>query len=297
MLKRLQNKSTGILTGADYKKVGFRIVYWIIILLMVAAVLTALTPILWLFISSFKDAEELTATPYHLFPETFNFGKLKEVWEILDFGKYFLNTIIVVVGAVICSVVFNGLLAYAFAIVKPRGHKFFFGLVLGSYMIPSILSIVPLFNQINNVGLINTYVPLWFMFGANAYYLIMFKNYFESLPRALFEAARMDKCGQWGVFFRVVVPMSRPIIGVVAIFTMTAAWSDFLLPFLVLNDQNMMTIMVRIYNLNASMSSLPNFSVDKLLMLLTISILPQIVIFAIFQRQITGSSAVGAVKE
>ena len=297
MLKRLRNKSSGILTAADYKKVRFRVLYWIIIFILFVAVLTAITPILWLFISSFKDAEELTSTPYHLFPDAFDLGKLVEVWNMLDFGKYFLNTIIVVVGAVICSVFFNGLLAYTFAIVKPKGWKIFYGLVLGSYMIPAVTSIVPLYTQIINFGMINSYVPLWFMFGANAYYLIMFKNYFESLPKALFEAAEMDRCGKFKAFFTVVVPMSRPIIGVVAIFTMTAAWSDFLLPYLVLNDDSMMTVMVKIYNLQTTMGSVQGCGPDKLVMFLTISILPQIVIFAIFQRQITGSSAAGAVKE
>lgn len=297
MLKRLQNKSSGILTAADYKKVGFRIVYWIILFILLVAVLTALIPVLWLFISSFKNAEELTATPYHLFPEVFNFNKLAEVWQMLNFWQYFLNTIIVVVGAVLCSVVFNGLLAYVFAIVKPKGYKIFYGLVMASYMIPALMSIVPLYKQIIDFGLINTYIPLWFMFGANAYYLIMFKNYFESLPQALFEAAEMDRCGKFKAFFKVVIPMSRPIIGVVAIFTMTAAWSDFLLPYLVLNDDSMMTVMVKIYNLQSTMGTVQGFGPDKLLMILTISILPQIVIFALFQKQITGSSAVGAVKE
>lgn len=297
MLKRLSNKSTGILIGADYKKTSFRILYGVIIFFLIVAVLTALTPVLWLFITSFKNAEEMTSIPYHLFPEVFNIGKIAEVWNMLNFGKYFLNTIIVVIGAVICSVVFNGLLAYAFAIVKPKGHKFFFAMVMASYMIPAIASIVPLFNQIINFGMLNTYIPLWFMFGANAYYLIMFKNYFETLPPALFEAAEMDKCGKFKAFFTIVIPMSRPIIGVVAIFTMTAAWSDFLLPFLVLNDENLMTIMVKIYDLQATMGSVQGFGPDRMLMILTISILPQIVIFAIFQRQITGSSAAGAVKE
>ncbi len=297
MLKRLKSKSSGILTAADYKKVGFRIVYWIIFFILSVAVLTALTPVLWLFISSFKNAEELTATPYHLFPEAFNFNKLAEVWQMLNFWQYFLNTIIVVVGAVLCSVVFNGLLAYVFAIVKPKGYKIFYGLVMASYMIPALMSIVPLYKQIIDFGLINTYIPLWFMFGANAYYLIMFKNYFESLPKALFEAAEMDRCGKFKAFFKVVIPMSRPIIGVVAIFTMTAAWSDFLLPYLVLNDDSMMTVMVKIYNLQSTMGTVQGFGPDKLLMILTISILPQIVIFALFQKQITGSSAVGAVKE
>lgn len=297
MLKRLKTKQSGILTAADYKKVRFRILYRVILFLLFVAVLTALIPILWLFITSFKNPEELTATPYHLFPEVFRIEKLVEVWNMLNFWKYFLNTIIVVIGAVFCSVVFNGILAYVFAIVKPKGYKIFYGLVMASYMIPAVTSIVPLYQQIVDFGLINSYVPLWFMFGANAYYLIMFKNYFESLPKALFEAAEMDKCGKLRTFFRIVLPMSRPIIGVVAIFTMTAAWSDFLLPYLVLNDDSMMTVMVKIYNLQSTMGSVQGFGPDKLLMILTISILPQIVIFAIFQKQITGSSAAGAVKE
>lgn len=297
MLKRLKNKSSGILTSADYKKTGFRVVYWLILVILLVAVLTALIPVLWLFISSFKEPGELTSTPYHFFPDAFDIKKLAEVWNMLNFWQYFLNTIIVVIGAVLCSVVFNGLLAYVFAIVKPKGYKIFYGLVMASYMIPALMSIVPLYQQIINLGLINTYIPLWFMFGANAYYLIMFKNYFESLPKALFEAAEMDRCGKFRTFFRVVIPMSRPIIGVVAIFTMTAAWSDFLLPYLVLNDDGMMTVMVKIYNLQATMGTVQGFGPDKLLMILTISILPQIVIFAIFQKQITGSSAAGAVKE
>lgn len=297
MLKRLKNKSSGILTYADYKKVGFRILYWVIIFLLVVAVFTALTPILWLFLSSFKGPGELTAAPYHFLPENFSLHKIAEVWQFLDFGKYFLNTLIVVVGAVICSVVFNGLLAYTFAIVKPKGWKIAYGLVMASYMIPALMSIVPLFNAITELGLMDSYIPLWFVFGANAYYLIMFKNYFESLSPALFEAAAMDRCGKWKTFFKVVLPLSRPIIGVVSIFTMTAAWSDFMLPYLVLNDDGMQTIMVKIFALNNKLGTLPGFTVDKLLMILMISILPQIVIFAIFQKQITGSSTAGAVKE
>lgn len=297
MLKKLTAKNSGILTAADYKKTGFRVLYGAIIFVLLVAVLTALIPVLWLFLSSFKDASELTSTPYHFFPTAFDIKKLAEVWNMLDFWKYFLNTVIVVIGAVICSVLFNGLLAYAFAIVKPKGWKIFYALVMASYMIPAITSIVPLYNQIVNLGMINSYAPLWLMFGANAYYLMMFKNYFESLPKALFEAAEMDRCGKFKAFFKVVIPMSRPIIGVVAIFTMTAAWSDFLLPYLILQDENMMTVMVKIYNLQSTMGSVQGFGPDKLLMILTISILPQIIIFALFQKQITGSSAAGAVKE
>ena len=89
MQKRLRSKTSGILTAADYKRPGFRIVYWIILLVLFVAVLTALIPVLWLFISSFKEAGELTSTPYHLFPKVFDIGKLAEVWNMLNFWKYF----------------------------------------------------------------------------------------------------------------------------------------------------------------------------------------------------------------
>ncbi|MDR0854999.1 MAG: carbohydrate ABC transporter permease [Christensenellaceae bacterium] len=304
-INRLRTKTGGILNFSDYKKPVFKVVYIVILAILFIAVLTALIPPLWLFISGFKDASELESTPYHLFPEMFSIAKIAEVWKAIDFGKYFVNTLIVVVGAVLCSVVFNGLLAYAFAIIKPKGHKFFFALVMLGYMIPAIASIVPLYKEIMNVRLLfdgaaewlTGYAPLWLIFGANAFYLIMFKNYFESLPKALFEAARIDGCSKLGMFFKVVVPLSRPIIGVVAIFTMTAAWSDFLLPYLILQDDSLMTVMVKIYNLQATMGTVMGFGPDRLLMVLTISILPQIVLFALFQRQITANAVSSGIKE
>lgn len=125
----------------------------------------------------------------------------------------------------------------------------------------------------------------------------MFKNYFESLPKALFDAAEVDGCSKIGTFFRIVVPLSRPIIGVVAIFTMTAAWSDFLLPYLILMDDSMMTVMVKIYHLQTTMGTVPGFGPDKLLMVLSISIIPQIILFAFFQKQITRSVTTSGIKE
>jgi len=297
MFKALQSKTNGIFNYSDYKKPVYKIVYCIILFFLFVAALTAITPPLWLFISSFKEASELTSVPYRLFPKVFDIGKIVSVWKMLNFGKYFLNSIIVVLGAVVCSIVFNGLLAYSFAILKPRGYKFFYGLVLLSYMIPAFSSIVPLFLSIVDLKLQNTFIPLWLMFGANAFYLMMMKNYFESLPKSIFEAAAMDKCGAFKTFFLIVLPLSKPIIGVVAIFTMTAAWSDFLLPYLVLQDDNMMTVIVKIYNLKDTMGSMQGFGPDKLLMVLTISIIPQILIFLIFQKRITASAYAGAVKE
>ena len=147
-MKKLANKTEGLINFSDYKKVGSKIAYAIFIFLLIAFVLVAIVPIIWLFITSFKTVNEINSNEYHLFPEVFNLAKLADVWKKVNFGRYYLNTIIVVLGSMVCSVVFNGLLAYAVGILKPFGHKIINGLILLGYMVPAALAIFPLSLQI-----------------------------------------------------------------------------------------------------------------------------------------------------
>ena len=292
-MAKIKNKTDGLLNFSDYRNTKFKVVYIIFIILLVLFVITALLPIFWLFITSFKTVNEINSTTYHLFPQQFQIGKVFDVWNKVHFGRYYLNTLIVVIGAVIGSVVFNALLAYGVGVLKPVGYKVINTLVLLGYMIPAALAIYPLSQQIKNFGLINSYLPLWLAFGANAYYYLLFKDYFEKMPKSLIEAAKVDGLSNIKIFFKVVLPLSRPIIGVVAIFSMTAAYSDFLLPYTILQDNEMKTVMVAIYNL----SSTTTLDVSEQLMLLVISIVPQISIFAIFQKQIMNQSVNSGMKD
>ncbi len=292
-MKRLSTKRDGLLNFSDYKTIGNKIAYGVFIFLLIMFTLVAIVPILWLFITSFKTVNEINSTEYHLFPEVFDINKLFNLWTKLDFGRYYVNTLIVVVGAVICSVVFNGLLAYAVGVLKPIGYKVVNVLVLLGYMIPSALAMFPLLMQLTDLNLIDSYLPLWLMFGANAYYYLLFKDYFEKIPNALIEAAKVDGLSDFGIFLKIVLPLSKSIIGVVAIFTMTAAYSDFLLPYLILQDENMQTVMVAVYNLSGTTT----LDASEMLMLLVISIIPQIIIFIIFQKQIMNTSASSGMKE
>lgn len=292
-MKRLSTKRDGLLNFSDYKTIGNKIAYGVFIFLLIMFTLVAIVPILWLFITSFKTVNEINSTEYHLFPEVFDINKLFNLWTKLDFGRYYVNTLIVVVGAVICSVVFNGLLAYAVGVLKPIGYKVVNVLVLLGYMIPSALAMFPLLMQLTDLNLIDSYLPLWLMFGANAYYYLLFKDYFEKIPNALIEAAKVDGLSDFGIFLKIVLPLSKSIIGVIAIFTMTAAYSDFLLPYLILQDENMQTVMVAVYNLSGTTT----LDASEMLMLLVISIIPQIIIFIIFQKQIMNTSASSGMKE
>ena len=295
---KLNYKHDGLLNFSDYKKAKHRIVYYLFIFLLVIFALTALIPILWLFITSFKTVTEIQSVNYKLFPSTFKISKMLDVWNKLSFGKYYLNTLIVVIGSVICAVVFNALLAYSIAILKPFGYKVINVLILFGYMIPSALAIFPLVMQLRDfmglkISLINTYFPLWFAFGANAYYYLLFKDYFERLPKSLVEAARVDGLSDFKIFYSVVFPLSKPIMGVVAIFAMTASYSDFLLPYVVLQDTKMQTAMVAIYNLGTTNT----IDSSEFLMLLVISIIPQLILFMIFQKQIMNQSVNSGMKD
>ncbi len=296
---KLHNKTEGLLNWMDYKRPAFKLLYGVIIFLLVVFSLAALIPIGWLFLAGFKDANEVFKAPFTFFPESIDLGKLWEVWQTVEFGTYFVNTLILMVGSVICAVVFNGLLAYAVSILKPAGHKLVYRLVLGSYMIPAVASLVPLYSNIISLGLDGyaMYIPLCLLYGANAYYFMMFKNYFDTLPGSVIEAAKLDGASSMGIFFNVVLPLSRPIIGVISIFAMTACWADFLLPYLLLQDEALYTAMVKIYNMEAEMSNMMNFGIDKYLMAISITVIPQLFIFAIFQKQITGTNATSGVKE
>lgn len=293
---KLKNKTNGLLNFQDYKKVRFRVIYGVIIFLLVLAVLTALIPIFWLMVTSFKTVDEINGNIYHFFPKEFDITKVFRVWQKANFLRYFANSIIVTIGAVVSAVIFNGLLAYAVTIVKPKGHKVVNAMVMISYMIPAVTAIIPLFQNIVSLNLTNTYIPLMLVFGANAFYYVNFKNYFKTIPNALFEAAKLDGCSDLRIFRSIVIPLSRPIIGVVAIFAMTASWSDFLLPYLVLNDTEMYTVMVDIFTIGNNLGN-GSFTYDEFLMLLMISIVPQIVFFFIFQKQITNSQNSSGLKD
>ena len=293
VMPHLKDKTTGLLNFSDYRKVRHKFTYWIFIILLAIFVLIAVTPIFWLAVTAMKTEAELNSTDYQLFPAVWDWSRIGKIWVESKLGTYYLNTFIVVIGCVVCSILFNAIMAYATAIIKPFGYKVVHVLVMLGYMIPSILSIYPLAKQIVDLGGVNQYTFLWLSFGANAYYYMLFKDYFEKIPKSLIEASKQDGCGNIEIFIKVVLPLSKSIIVIVAIFSMTASYSDFLLPYLVLNKQEMQTLMVGIFKL----STITTLKTSDFLIILVLSMIPQIIIFIIFQKQIMGAGASSGMKE
>ncbi len=284
-----KNKSDGVIRGFDMHSRKARtaaVIIWIVCILIT---IICIFPIVWVFLASFKDIKEFNIN-VTLLPSSFDISKLQKTWKQLNFLQHYKNSMISVAGCVICAVLFNGLLAYGLAILKPKGSSVVLGLVLWSMMIPATTNIIAVFKNINSLGMNRTFLPIWLSYGANAFYMVLFKEFFEGIPKELLEAARLDGCGILGVFRNVVLPLSKPIIAVVAIFALTSAWSDFLLPYLVL-DKKQWTVMVRLFAFKDS----PTDAVSVLRACL-FAIIPPTILFCIFQRSITDGAAAGAVK-
>lgn len=287
---KYKDKKDGAIRGYDMNSPKVKLFCILIMLICIVLVVISVFPIVWVFLASFKDIKEFTRN-VTIIPDSFDFEKIKTTWGALKFGKYYLNSFKAVVGSVVCAVIFNGLLAYGFAILKPKGYKIAYGLVMWSLLIPATTSIVAVFRNINMVGLYRSFVPLWLAFGANAFYVVLFKEFFEGIPRELLEAAKLDGAGVLKVFVNIMLPLSKPIITVVIIFALTASWSDFLLPYLVLNGSGKETVMVKLF----AFKDTPTDAVSVLRAAL-FAIIPPTVLFAFFQKQITDGAATGAVK-
>ena len=289
--KKYARKEDGVIRFYDLKSGPTRIWAVLIFIACIAMAVIALYPVFWLICSSLKDLKEFMSTT-QVIPKNADWEGWVDTWNSFGFTKYYINSGIAVAGGVVCAVFFKGLMAYVLAILKPRGYKIVFALVMWCLLIPPTTSFVALFVNIKNIGLTKSFVPLWLSMGANAYWVVLFKNFFEGLPKDYIDAARLDGCGSLQIFTRIVLPLSRSIIVVEAIFAVTVAWSDFLMPYLLLNGSGKETVMVKLYSFNTSIKT----NQLDIIRAVLYSIIPPTIIFTVFQKQIMGGVMDGGIK-
>ena len=292
-MSKLSEKSSGAITMFDLKRKPVKLIYILLILLCFLIVIVSIVPPLWIMLSSVKSQEEFFRQPPTFWPQEFHPERIVEAWNKLRFLQYYKNSFITVAGSVVCAIFFNGLIAYVITMLRPRGSKVVYSLIMLSLMIPDTTSLVPLFKNIVALKMNNQFTPLWFAAGANAFYVVLYVTFFKSIPRSLIEAARLDGCSDFQIFFRIVAPLSKAMNMVIAMYAVNAAWSDFLLPYLVLKKDSSFTVMVKLYVAREGGKITP----DQLMMCITFAIIPPILLFIVFQKRITGGGTLGGIKE
>ncbi|KAA1423745.1 carbohydrate ABC transporter permease [Mumia zhuanghuii] len=265
-------------------------------LVLVGLVVVALGPLLWLAKAAITPTQDTLRNPMAFFPNGTDWANLKTAWVDLDLGLYFVNTVVIALGSWLTQMVVATTGGYVLAIVRPRYGRVLYGLVLATLFVPTVVLLVPLYLTVLDVpfvhvSLLNTFWGAFLPAGASAFNVVLVKRFLDNLPREIIEAARVDGAGPFRLFVSIVLPMSRPILGVVSVFAVLAAWKDFLWPLLVLPDPLMQPLSVRLPTLA------PKTELDVFLAALLLSTAVPIVFFLVFSRFfLRGGGLGGAVK-
>lgn len=252
-----------------------------------------LVPMLWFILSSFKPGSELFSLPLTLFPKTWTVSGYETAWNRFDFARYFMNTSIVAVITTVLTVVVSAMTGYAFAKYKAWWLKVFFICILATTMLPTEVIMPSSFAVVRDLGLYNTLAGIIVPSIITATGIFMFRQYFKTIPDELLEAARIDGVGEFGAFWRIMLPLAKPIAVVLAIFSFQWRWNDYIWPLIVLKDPNQYTLQVAL----RSIVGADNIDWSVLLSASVISLIPMVILFAIFQRQIMNADINSGLKD
>ena len=266
------------------------------VLLLVGLLVVGLGPLLWLVKSAITPTADTISTPMELFPHGAAWSNLREAWTTVHVDRYFWNTVVLAIGSWFVQVLVATTAGFALSVLRPKYARLLNALLLTTLFVPVVVLLVPLYILIVQPpfidhSFIDSYWAVWLPAGASAFNVVLVARFFDNLPREIFEAARIDGAGPLRLFLYVVLPMSKPILGVVSVFAVLASWRDFLWPLLVLTNPDQQPLSVRLPTIQ-SQTELGVF----LAALLIASLVP-IIGFLIFQRSfLRGTGLGGAIK-
>lgn len=264
--------------------------------MLVVLVVASIGPLVLLLKFAVTPSQDILRTPLAVFPHGVKWSNVTEAWTRVHISRYFLNSLIAAAGCWVSQVLVATSAGYVLSVLRPRWGKVLNGAILATLFVPAVVLLVPLYLVVLHPPLIghsmvNTFWGVWLPAGASAFNVVLMTRFFDNLPREVFEAARVDGAGPFRVFWSLVLPMSRPILGVVSVFAVIASWKDFLWPMLVLRDQNLQPLAVRLPALQASTD------LGVLMAAMAIAALLPVVLFLLFQRMfLHGAGMGGAVK-
>ncbi|MBO0995851.1 carbohydrate ABC transporter permease [Bacillus sp. SD088] len=223
-------------------KIGQIIKYVVIIIVSLMMIL----PFIWMLSASLKTEAEIFGFPIKWIPETFQWSNYKKVWTQVPFHLYYLNTLKIAVVTTILLVINSSLAGYAFAKIKFPESKRLFVIYLATMMIPYQVMMIPQFMLMKELGLVNSHWALILLGSFNPFGVFLFRQFFLSVPDELLEAARIDGLNDFGIYWRIIMPLSKPAIATLVIFTFMHAWNDFLGPLIYLTSDHLYTLQLGI---------------------------------------------------
>jgi ABC-type glycerol-3-phosphate transport system permease component len=261
-------------------------------LLFIALVITVI-PLLWTFAGAFKTNFEILDDPFSL-PKTFDFKNIIQAWQLGNFKTYFFNSAFITIFSMVIVILTACPAGYAFAQLKFKGNNLVFYLFILGLAIPVQAIIIPIFYQLKSMGMVNTLTGVTLVSSSLAlpFSIFLMRNSFKDVPSELREAAYIDGASEWKTYFTVMLPLAKPAVVALLVFTFMHIWNDFLLPLVLLIDDSKYTIAVGLYSFQGEFASDYGIIFGGTL----ISMVPSIIVYLIFQRQFIEGMSSGANK-
>lgn len=276
------------------KKTKSRNVFFSILKYVVVLTLTIsmLIPFVWMLSASFKTNLEVFSFPIHWIPEVFHFENYSNVWRIANYPLMFFNTVKLTAIITVLQVLTSTLAAYAFSKIHFPERDALFLLYLATMMVPYQVVMIPQFAIIRNLGLNNTHLALILIQAFTPMGVFLIKQFYDGIPNELMEAARIDGLSEFGIYRRIMLPLSKSAIVSLAILTITATWNDFLAPLIYISDKDLFTIQLGLRNLCSEYTA----EYGQIMAASVMSVIPIFVLYCIFQRFFEEGMTAGAVK-
>ncbi|MFJ6199925.1 carbohydrate ABC transporter permease [Micromonospora sp. NPDC092111] len=270
-----------------------RVAKTVLYVVLVLGLLAVVGPFVWMALSSLKPEREIRQVPPTWWPETITLDNFRELFSRLDFPLYFFNSALVATLVTIGNLLFCSLVGYALAKLRFPGKRALFLAVLGMLMVPGMVTFVPQFVLVSNMGLTNTYAGLILPFLVGPFGVFLMRQFLQSIPDDLIEAARVDGAGEFRIFWRVVLPLCRPALATLGILTFLASWNNFLWPLVVATTEDKYTLPVAL-----ALYSVGQNRTDYGLLLsgAVVVVLPVLIVFLVLQRHFLRGIATTGIK-
>jgi len=264
-----------------------------VVLLFGAVVI--LIPFVWMLSTSLKAPDQIKKFPPIWIPDPIVWENYPRAFSIfpISFWIFIRNSLIITLGNVIGSVLSNSIIAYAFARLRFRGSRMLFFIVLGTMMLPQQVTMIPTFILFSKLGWINSFKPLIIpQFFGNAFFVFLMRQFYSTIPHELDDAAKIDGCGILGIFFRIILPMSKPALGIMAIFEFSGSWNWFLGPLIYLSKMETFPLAIALSYLRSTYRVLWS----ELMVVSFVAMIPPLILFFVAQRSYIQGIVVSGVK-
>ena len=262
-------------------------------LLLLLGLAITLAPFIWMISTSFKSNESVFTFPPQWIPQHPTTEQYQALFREVNFLQFFKNSVIVALGITLFSLFLNSLGGFAFAKYKFPGREKIFALLLATLMVPAQITMIPVFLMLKTIGLINSYWGLIIPAGASAFGIFLMRQFITTIPNDLIESARIDGCSEFRIYWTIILPLCKPVIAALGIFTFMGSWNAFLWPLIVMIKENMYTLPVALANLSGQYAT----KFGLLMAGAVVVVAPVIIVFILAQRYVIRGVAVTGLKQ